>query len=120
MARVYEELARAVAAYRRGNSGFQRERIQKLMKDHLPSGSGFDRGTAICLDSSNADRLVFVTEFHHMNETGYYCGWTKHRITVTPSLAFGFDLKISGPNKNNIREYIESSFASALDELIEV
>src|SRR5215469_16388627 len=61
--------------------------IQKLCKQHLPSGSGFDSGTKFDLDASRADKLVFHTSFHHMNESGMYDGWTEHTVTVTPSLA---------------------------------
>jgi hypothetical protein len=49
--------------------------ILSLVKDNLPSGSGFDSGTKIDLDASHGERLVFFTDFHHMDESGFYDGW---------------------------------------------
>ena len=94
-------------------------RIEELVKNYMPSGSGFDCGTKIDLDKSTPEKLVFYTDFHHMNEVGYYDGWTEHRITVRPSLAFGFTLTISGKNRNEIKDYIHQAFDCALNEEIE-
>ena len=94
-------------------------RIEELVKNYMPSGSGFDCGTKIDLDKSTPEKLVFYTDFHHMNEVGYYDGWTEHRITVRPSLAFGFTLTISGKNRNEIKDYIHQVFDCALNEEIE-
>lgn len=78
----------------------------------LPSGSGFDCGTKIL----NADekKIVFFTEFHHMNENGYYDGWTKHRITVTPDFISGINIRIYGKNRSQIKEYIHVLFHGLL------
>jgi len=45
-----------------------------------------------------------------MNEHGFYDGWTEHRITVKPSLAFGFELTISGRDRNEIKDYLSDVF----------
>jgi hypothetical protein len=87
------------------------EYIQQLTKD-LPSGAGFDNGTKIDIDSSHAEKLVFTTSFHHMNEFGFY-GWTDHVITVTPSFT-GINLRVTGRNHNGIKEYILETFEYAL------
>ena len=88
--------------------------IESLVKQHLSHGSGFDCGTKIDLDASHADKLVFTTEFHYMNENGYYDGWTAHTVTVTPSLARAFNLRISGRNRNDIKEMMYQDFDYAL------
>lgn len=90
------------------------ERIYWLVKDHLPTGSGFDAGTAIDLDASTDDKLVFTTSFHHMDEHGSYSGWTEHTVTVRPSLHFGVRLTIGGRDRNEIKEYIHECFHLAL------
>lgn len=90
------------------------ETIDNLVQRHMPSGSGFDSGTALDFDASHADKLVFHTSFHHMNEAGYYDGWTAHKITITPSLSFGFHVRVSGRNRNDIKDYISECFANAL------
>jgi hypothetical protein len=89
-------------------------RIERATKDYMPSGSGFDSGTTIDLDASTADKLVFSTSYHHMNENGFYDGWTDHDIIVTPDLASGFKLRITGRDRNGIKDYIAETFDSAL------
>jgi hypothetical protein len=88
------------------------ERINQLV-GMLPSGSGIDSGTKIDLDKSHADKLVLYTAFHHMNEVGYYDGWTEHTITVTPSF-LGINLRISGRDRNQIKDYLYGTYEYAL------
>lgn len=90
------------------------DRIEALVKEYMPSGSGFDHGTRLDMDKSHADKLVFTTAFHHMNESGMYDGWTEHTVVVTPSMQHGFNLRISGRNRNDIKEYMYSTFRDAL------
>jgi hypothetical protein len=92
------------------------ERLARLMET-APSGSGFDAGTQI--DEDRSDVLRFATSYHHMNDGGMYDGWTEHVIRVKPSLAWGFDLTVSGPNRNDIKDYIADVFSQWLNELVE-
>ncbi len=91
------------------------DRIEELVKEHMPSGSGFDSGTKLDLDLSEPNKLVFLTSFHHMAESGMYDGWTEHTVIVTPDLAFGFRLKITGRDRNQIKEYIRELFQNDLN-----
>jgi hypothetical protein len=91
--------------------------IEYLVKNHLPSGSGFDSGTQIDLDKSTGDKLLVSTSFHHMNEGGHYDGWTEHVITVTPAFD-GFNLRIGGRDRNDIKDYIGDSFHHDLSTTI--
>lgn len=93
-----------------------RQAIEAIMKNTAPSGSGFDNGTILDEDNSTDNKLVFITSFHHMDENGYYDGWTQHSVIVTPSLVFGFDIRVTGKNKNDIKEYIGDVFAEWLNE----
>lgn len=79
----------------------------------LPSGSGFDSGTRLIRASYSL--IVFETEFHHVNENGYYDGWTSHRVAVRPSFLFGLDIAVSGKNRNDIKGYISYVFSRVLD-----
>jgi hypothetical protein len=45
-----------------------------------------------------------------MNDSGYYDGWTEHVVTVTPSFIGGFNIRVSGRNRNDIKGYIAESF----------
>lgn len=90
------------------------DRLESLVREHMPSGSGFDNGTQIDLDSSTGEKLVFITAFHHMDAHGGYSGWTDHTVTVRASLMYGFDVKVSGRDRNQIKDYIGDAFHSAL------
>lgn len=93
------------------------DRIEQIVKEFLPSGSGFDDGCKIDLAVSDADKIVIQTAFHHMKD-GFYDGWTHHNVTIRP----GFEavkMSISGQDRNQIKDYIYQSFGFALDEMIE-
>ena len=95
--------------------------IEDLIKDHFPHGSGFDGDVRIDTNLSNPEKLVFFAEFHHMNENGYYDGWSTLKVVVKPSLAWGFDFKLTGI-KRKYRydaEYYYSMFHSFLETEIE-
>lgn len=89
-------------------------RILRLVKDHLPSGSGFDCGTEFLTEESGRERLRFKTSFHHMDEYGGYCGWSEHVITIKPDFCIGFTVSVSGKNTRDIKDYIAEVFRNAL------
>lgn len=89
------------------------ERLAELLEG-FPSSSGFDNGTKLD-DDSTSERLVFNTSFHHMDENGFYCGWTEHQVIVTPSLEMGCSIRVTGRDKREIKEYIGEMFSSCLD-----
>lgn len=116
---LYSELANTVDARKRceetdNTVWFEKwtSRISQMVGE-LPSGSGFDNGTKIDLDASHAEKLVFQTSYHHMTD-GYYCGWTEHTVTVTPSFVNGVNIRVSGRNYNDIKDYIAEQFDYAL------
>lgn len=90
-----------------------RETLYSIVRDG-PSGSGFDNGTKLG-DDSAPNRLVFDTAFHHMDEHGSYDGWTEHRVIVSPSLAFGFCVRVTGRDRNEIKDYISIVFNEWLE-----
>ena len=92
------------------------ETIDTIMET-APSGSGIDCGTKLHEDSTGG-RLVFVSEFHHMNEGGYYDGWTEHRIIVTPTFS-DFDIRVTGRNRNEIKDYLADVYEAWLSEYCE-
>lgn len=88
--------------------------VETLCYDHGPSGSGIDAGTKIDWDASRIDRIVLVTAFHHMDQHGVYKRWTDHTVVVTPSLARGFDLRITGENLHEIKDYLHEVYSEWL------
>jgi hypothetical protein len=93
--------------------------LERLVREHMPSGAGVDDGTKIDLDKSTGDLLVFIARFHHMNSDGFYTKWTDHVVTVTPSLGFGISLKISGLDSNGIKDHLGDLFYAALREVVD-
>jgi hypothetical protein len=92
-----------------------KKNAEAIVERYLPSGSGFDGGTQIHFGMTTSEKLVFLTGFHHMNENGFYTEWTHHRVTIKPSLAFGFNITITGRDVKNIKDHIGNSFAEMLD-----
>lgn len=126
--KLYRKLAQLVGAYQRCKSpdaneaqrewaAKHEESIRALVSRHMPHGSGLDsdRSGKLDLETSTEEKLVFWADFHHMGENGSYDGWTEHVVTVRPSLAFGFRLSISGPDRNDIKEYLTQAFEFALN-----
>lgn len=119
LASTVEAVQNCIKAHNEEWLGRHEQTIESLVKQYMPSGAGFDSGTTLDIDASHADKLVFHTSYHHMNDGGYYDGWTEHTVTVIPSLAHRFHLRISGRNRNDIKEYIAETFGIALQEQIE-
>jgi len=104
-----------------GNSEWAKkhtDRILTLVEENMPHGSGFDKGTQIDLDASTSEKLVFDTAFHHMDEHGYYDGWTDHRIVVRP-LFGSFGMRIGGRDRKDIKEIIGQNFDHCLETVVE-
>lgn len=121
---LYQSIARALLAMKSaeetGNEEWARmhwRRAAQLSHEHLPSGAGFDNGSKLDR-SSTADKLVFLTAFHHMDESGGYDGWTEHQVVVKSSLAWGFELRVTGRDRNEIKSYIAECFGEDLGKLV--
>ena len=113
---LYVALARKLAWEPTSEQFVEQRRAEiERLRQLLPSGSGWDMGTKIEADSHTADKRIHLFgSFHHMNEHGSYDGWTDHSIVVTPSLSFGFALRITGVNRNDIKDYLHELFDHAL------
>lgn len=86
--------------------GKHEESLNTIM-ERAPSGSGFDSGTNLLMVTE--DQMTFETFFHHMDEMGGYDGWTSHVVYVKPSFE-GITLRITGKDKNDIKDYIGDVF----------
>jgi hypothetical protein len=108
----YSQLAGYIAWYKTAHADFKEQALDKINKlvGELPYGSGFDSGCSIDLEKSNGEKIVIKTAFHHMDENGYYDGWTEHTVIITSSLQYGFNVNVTGKNKNQIKNYIFEVF----------
>lgn len=90
------------------------DRLAQLVR-MLPSGSGIDSGTELV--SANATKIVLSAGFHHMNDGGYYDGWTEHKITVRAEFG-GIAITIGGRNRNEIKDYLHETYHYALTAMV--
>ena len=123
MIKVYRRIAQLVDARWRclksDNNGWAQrhdEQLATIERELLPSGSGVDNGTKINRTESTAERLVLDVSFHHMNEVGMYVKWTEHKVIITPSLLHGFDMRITGKNYRQIKDYLGDLYHEALSK----
>lgn len=121
--KTYALLASHIAAYHNckasGNTEWlnrHADAVERICKQILPSGSGIDSGSTIDLGECTAEKIVIHADYHHMNDGGYYDGWTEHAIRVTPSFIGGLSLRVSGRDRNMIKDYLSDTFHQALTE----
>ena len=120
--KLYQKIAREIDRKIRGKQQNQplwtdaaEEVLEDIMRNKLPSGSGIDAGTKLD-DDSTPNRLIFHVPFHHLNDAGYYDGWTQHRVIVTASLSWGINIKVTGKDRNGIKEYLGDLFHEVLTQ----
>ncbi len=118
MKTVIQYLANAIPARARcEQANNPHATVWDIKASHLlsfaPSGSGFDCGTSLI--DGDEKKITFHTSFHHMNECGMYDGWTEHDVIVTPAFD-GFNLRVTGRDRNQIKNYIADVFHTWLSE----
>lgn len=118
---IYKEIAKKCEWLKTVNEHHlaQCESNLDYLEDLLPSGSGIDSGCTIDREKSGSKKIIISFSYHHMDENGMYCGWTDHDLIVTPNLTDGFDLRITGKNKRQIKEYLYDVFYHAMNEPID-
>lgn len=126
--RIYQEISSRLQARLNCEKSNNMEWLEKhqtaiddICKNHLPHGSGFNQGTTLFYLESKPEKLVFIAPFHHMNENGFYDGWSNLKIVITPSLQYNFNIKITGimrKYKDDIDYFVEC-FDYALNKEID-
>lgn len=77
----------------------------------LPHGSGLDGKMQIELPESTSKKLVFFFEYHHMDENGFYSGWTEHNLIITPEFG-NYSMRITGRDRNQTKDYLYDLFSN--------
>jgi len=97
------------------------DKIKTLTKEHFPSGSGFDGFYFFDLEY-RPNTLVFFAEFHHMNDVGYYDGWSTMKAVIKPDITSGIDFKLTGINRKyrHLKDDFEEMIYSFLTKDIEI
>ena len=124
--KVYQKMARLVDWNPTGGYIISKnEQMEDLVKNYLPSGSGFDGD--ISIDEKSTDKKIILhVEYHHMNDNGFYDGWSTFKIIITPSLAYDYSLVVKGENvvkkyfyDGVFKNYIIDTFMPYLDKEME-
>ena len=87
------------------------EKIVNEFESKLPKGSGIC-GTKIIKATNKI--IEIKTSYHHMDEHGFYDGWTEHKIKIVPTFS-GEYINISGRNRNDIKDYLHEIFSQFIN-----
>lgn len=100
--KLYQALVSTIIAYQNciksANEEWtvkHRSRIKELL-DELPHGSGIDGTWSAELDNTFTDKLILYCQYHHMNEDGYYDGWTDFKVVVKANLLHEIFVRVTG------------------------
>lgn len=121
---LYQWLAAAIEAMKRckANGNAYASKWEAMLEDVeqnlLPSGSGVDNGTKIDYDKSSDEKIALVFSFHHMDENGYYDGWSAYKVGITASFS-GIYVKVNGSNRNDVLDYLQQTFQHCLEQTVE-
>ena len=124
--KVYQKMARLVDWNPTGEYVSSKEKqLRDLILNYLPSGSGFDGN--INIDKKSTDKKIILhVEYHHMNDNGFYDGWSTFKIIITPSLAYDYSMQVKGETvvkkyfyDGVFKNYIIDTFIPYLDKEME-
>jgi hypothetical protein len=90
--------------------------LEHIESNILPSGSGIDNGCKIDLENHTAERFTIRFGYHHMDEHGYYCGWTDYRAVIRADLAYGYRIDVYGKDVNGIKDYLAELFVTVMEQ----
>ena len=120
MIKVYIAIARAIGAYQRCSKesnpweNFWYERLKAYERSLY--GAGIEDiliGTAM----SKSDSLIVVTgRYHALSENGFYDGYYDFTVKITPSLATGCCIRVTGNmgKYNDAKDFIFDMFSETL------
>ena len=101
--KVYQQLARLVDWNPTGKYlDSKNKRVEDLVKNYLPSGSGFDGDISID-EKSTDEKIILRVEYHHMDINGFYDGWSTFKVIITASMAYNYCMQVKG--ESVVRKY---------------
>ena len=83
------------------------------LESSLPSGSGINSGTTV--EYAGPNKIVLSCGFHHIDEHGFYDGWTYHKIIVKPTFNGHLHVRVTGRDRNLIKEHLADIYREALE-----
>ena len=104
--KLYQKIAIVVSQ----KNTLKKAKELSLLQELLPIGEGIETGSVILLKSTKK-RIAIETIYWHPN---YSDEWSKHQVIITPSFEDEINIRITGKNENNIKEYLHNVFREAL------
>lgn len=102
--KVYQKISNLISAIQTvENTEWENkhtDNLERIIKEYLPSGSGFD-GDCLLEDDSTPERLNFKHDYHCMDEHGGYDGWIELHFIIIASLQHGFKMRINWHSYNS-------------------
>ena len=110
--KLYQKIARVVS---QKNTPLKEKQLSWL-QELLPIGNGIEAVCVIPLKSTKK-RIVIDTYYWHLN---YSYEWTIYQVVITPSFEGEINIRITGKNVDNVKEYLQDIFREALMKEYEV
>jgi len=104
--KLYQKIARVASQKNTPKKAKELSLLQEL----LPIGNGIETGCVILLKSTKK-RIVIET---HPNDSYETSRWTAHQVIITPSFEREINIRITGKNKDNVKDYLHDIFREAL------
>lgn len=92
------------------------DKINTIVNNYLPHGSGIDGKLEFNFEKSTQDKLIIDSEFHFMNENGFYDGWSNFSVVVTPDWR-DCNIYVVGRFRkkySDTKDYLQDIFSEAL------
>ena len=107
--KLYQKIARVASQ----KNWAKRTKELSLLQKLLPNGKGIREreGLAVILLESTKKRIVIDTTYWHTNNSDER---TSHQVIITPSFEGEINIRITGKNKDNVKEYLHDIFREAL------
>ena len=107
--KLYQKIARVASQ----KNWAKRTKELSLLQELLPNGKGIREreGLAVILLESTKKRIVIDTTYWHKNNSDV---WTSHQVIITPSFEGEINIRITGKNKDNVKDYLYDIFREAL------
>jgi len=123
---LYKVLANSIQAYKnciQGQNpwrGKWRDNVSYCEENHLPHGSGIG-DCKVDIDKSSGNKVVIFSDYHVMDENGFYDGYIDFSVTIKPNLLFDFTLEIKGKfgKYQDIKDYLYEVFEQDLRREVE-
>lgn len=113
---IHAALTAAENCHKSGNSEWLKRwaaYVTSISRECLPSGAGIDNGTHVLGLTRDKRGFVLTFYYHHMDDTGYYTGWTEFRAYVHPAFS-GLEITLHGRNVNGCKEYLHQTLHESL------